>query len=306
MAQAFAAVKREAADLRTALDKASATVEGVALKMPEAAAATQKFATAEDAAKKSVQTAQRDMDSMRASLTALKQGNDAAARGTDDYKAAVLQARLAITDLSKSLAQKKADLREAQTATSAAKDAERALDDEYARSIDAAKKVSAAYGEKMRALEAARTAAQTLGIDTNNLRQAEQALAKGIEEARVKVQALQEAQVRAAAAARSSAEASREQAESDRLLAIQKKAAEDQAAKARNALLAEIAAQHEAEAQVRKTAAAAAAAAAEQQRLAAVTAAAAQAARDAADSVMPSHWLKRLRLPPGPSAPPTC
>jgi tape measure domain-containing protein len=281
--ETFRALKLESGQVGQALNTADRELQALAGDLRTAQASTQAMTSAQAAAAQVVADTKNKLAEQRAALVQLRTDYTGAARGTDEYKNANSQLRTTIADLRISLKQKNDELKTDVASAKAAEQSERALTAEYERAQSATRRLSADLGDTNRALDASRTALKALGVEGTGLAQTQKALGAAEAGLRTQVDDLARALKNSAATAAAAKAAADEMRESDRLLSIQAKAAEEQAVKGRNALLAEIAAQHEAEAQTRKTTAAATAAAAEQQRLATATAAAKQAASDAAD-----------------------
>lgn len=175
--QAIDTIRRLGEQTRTLgqdLDRSSSEVERLAAALPGAAQKTQELATAERQAADAVGTAQAEIKVMQQALVDLRAGNEAAARGSDEYKASVSQARSAINELRQQLQGKKNELAEATAATRTAATEEKELQREYDASVSTARKVSVALGDKRRAMDTAKESAKQLGLDTTQLAQAQQ------------------------------------------------------------------------------------------------------------------------------------
>lgn len=159
----------EGRTLSTQLNQATAELERLNDAKGAAASRSQALAAAERQAAAEVDAARADVQAMQQSLKELQAGNEQAARGTDEYKASVAQARSTIEELRGQLKDKQTALSQAQAATKAAATEERALGNEYGAAVSAARKASDAVGEHRKAMDSAREAARTLGIDTGNL-----------------------------------------------------------------------------------------------------------------------------------------
>jgi tape measure domain-containing protein len=155
--------------LSAQLNQATEELERLARAKGEAAARAKTLADAERQAGADVDAARADMQGMQQTLKDLQAGNEAAARGTDEYKASVAQAKSTIAELRVQLQEKQTTLAQAQAATKTAASEERALGNEYGAAMSAARKASEAVGEHRKAMEGARDAARSLGVDTGNL-----------------------------------------------------------------------------------------------------------------------------------------
>lgn len=175
--QAVDTIRRLGEQTRTLgqdLERSSSEVERLAAALPGASQKTQELATAERQAADAVGTAQAEIKVMQQALVELRAGNEAAARGSDEYKASVSQARSAINELRQQLQGKKNELAEATAATRTAATEEKELQREYDASVSTARKVSVALGDKRRAMDTAKESAKQLGLDTTQLAQAQQ------------------------------------------------------------------------------------------------------------------------------------
>ena len=203
----FARLRRETADLAQSLDGAAARVDELGKELPQAAAATQQFAAAENSARQALNSANGDMQAAKARLRELRDETQGAARRTVEYREAVAQQSASVQALAKDLTHKRQELQTAATATKTAERAEKALNTEYQNSVNAARGVSVQLGERNRALEASRGTMQTLGIATTNLAQTERDLQGAVAAVRAEVQALPGAHRAATDAAKQQADA---------------------------------------------------------------------------------------------------
>src|SRR3989344_2736209 len=85
----FQALKRESADLGTALQKATEQVDRLGAELPQAAAQTQALAVAERAAQTALEQARTALQSKRDALKAVREETQGSARRTEEYKATV-------------------------------------------------------------------------------------------------------------------------------------------------------------------------------------------------------------------------
>jgi len=210
--QNFAELRRTTQQLGAELDQATASVDRLGNELPQAAAATARFAEAEGRARTALDGASADLNEQRQALAALRTEYTGGARSTDAYREANAQLLVTTRELRANLAQKKAELQSASTATRTAETAERALSTEYEKSLASAKKLSAELGSKARALEASRGTLQAYGVATDQLAQAERNLGTAIGQVRDRVVALapafaQAAQASSGAAQRQAADA---------------------------------------------------------------------------------------------------
>ncbi len=159
----------ESRTLSTQLNHATAELERLAGAKTEAAARAKSLADAERQAGTEVDATRADVQAMQQTLKDLQAGSEAAARGTDEYKASVAQAKSTIAELRGQLQEKQSAMAQAQAATKAAASEERSLGNEYGAAVSAARKASEAVGEHRKAMDSAREAARTLGVDTGNL-----------------------------------------------------------------------------------------------------------------------------------------
>lgn len=159
----------EGRTLGSQLNQATAELERLNTAKTAAASKSAALADAERQASAEVDAARADLQAMQQTLKELQAGNEAAARGTDEYKASVAQAKGTIAELRSQLQEKQAALSQTQAATKAAATEERALGNEYGAAVSAARKASEAVGAHRQAMDSARDAARTLGVDTGNL-----------------------------------------------------------------------------------------------------------------------------------------
>lgn len=159
----------EGRTLSTQLGEATAEVKRLAAAKSDAAARAKTLADAERQAAAEVEAANAPVREMQQVLKELRAGSEQAARGTDEYKASVAQARTTIAELRQQVQAKQEALNEAKAATKAAAAEERALGNEYAAGVTAVRKASEAVGEHRKVMDSARDAARTLGVDTSNL-----------------------------------------------------------------------------------------------------------------------------------------
>lgn len=174
------------------LQSSTAEVERLGNELPEASKKTQDLAAAQQRAAQEVSSAQVDIKSMQQSLVELRTGSDAATRGTDEYKASVSQARSTVTELRQQLTGHKETLTQATAATRDAAAEEKALQREYDNAVSSSQKLSSALGDKRRAMDAAKEAAQQLGVDSSQLSQAQKQVDQTAREARQGLDAVAE------------------------------------------------------------------------------------------------------------------
>jgi len=204
--QEFSALKRETEGLTAELNTATTSVDRLAAELPQAAAATLRYAEAETRARTVAAGAKADLDEQRAALQALRTQYTGSARQTVEYKEASDQLKLSVKELTANLKQQSAAVTLAERATRGSQDTERNLATQYERSVDAAKKLSVELGNKSRALDATRSSLASYGIQTTQLVGAEKELAGAIAQVRTSVAGLAPAFAQAAQASSASAQ----------------------------------------------------------------------------------------------------
>ncbi len=202
--QTFGTLRRESESLGAELNTVTATVDRLGAELPQAAAATQRLAEAERAARTAAAGAKADLDEQRAALTALRAEYTGNARRTAEFREAQAQLLVTVKDLRTNLREQQAAVSTAAGASRAAQTAEKSLADQYERSVAEARRLSAAVGDKGRALEATRAQLSSYGIQTTQLVAAERQLAESITQVRERVAGLAPAFAQAAAASSSS------------------------------------------------------------------------------------------------------
>jgi tape measure domain-containing protein len=201
----FTALKRAGQELSLGMSEAAAAVDKLGAQLPQAAASAAAFAEAEVKARIAAAGAKADLDEQRLALQGLRAEYTGGKRATDEYKEANAQLLQTVKDLRTNFKEKSADLAAATVATRAAQTDERALANEYEKSVAAAKKLSIELGTNTRALEAGRATLSGYGIETSKLQTAEKNLAGAVEQVREKVTSLAPAFAQAAAAGSASA-----------------------------------------------------------------------------------------------------
>lgn len=202
--QQFGTLRRESETLGAELNTVTAAVDRLGAELPQAAAQTQRLAEAERAARTAAQGARADLDEQRAALAQLRTEYTGSARRSQEFREAQAQLLVTVKDLRTNLRDQQAAVATAASASRAAQTAEKSLADQYERSVAEARRLSAAVGDKGRALEATRTQLSSYGIQTTQLVTAERQLAESISQVRERVVGLAPAFAQAAAASSSS------------------------------------------------------------------------------------------------------
>lgn len=210
--QNFAELRRTTAQLTTELDQATASVDRLGTELPQAAAATARFAEAEARARAALDGATADLKEQQTAMAALRTEYTGSARSSDAYREANAQLLVSVKDLRTNLTQKRAELAAASAATRTAETAERALSTEYEKTVASSRKLSSELGNKSRALESSRAALESHGIAADKLASVERDLGVAIAQVRERVVGLapafaQAAQASSTAAARQVADA---------------------------------------------------------------------------------------------------
>lgn len=204
--EAFGALKRETTQLSTALGAATAVVDRLGAELPQAAASTQAFATAERTASTAVQQSQAALASKRTELAQLRETVTGAARKTTEYKTSVDALKAGIKASAAEVQAQAAALRASIAATANAQNAEKALRGEYDLAIGSAAKLSGQVRAKNAALTESRAAMAGLGVSTANLAQTERTLQTAVDQVRTAVAGLAPAYQAAASASGASAQ----------------------------------------------------------------------------------------------------
>ncbi|OGA56737.1 MAG: hypothetical protein A2710_03830 [Burkholderiales bacterium RIFCSPHIGHO2_01_FULL_64_960] len=211
----FQALKRESADLGTALQKATEQVDRLGAELPQAAAQTQALAVAERAAQTALEQARTALQSKRDALKAVREETQGSARRTEEYKATVAGLKDGIKTAVAEVKAQQTALRSTAQATTQAQNAEAALRKEYDLAIGSSVRLSTELGNKRRALTETREIMQAVGISTTNLAQAEVGLRSAVAQVRQEVAALAPAYQQAASA---STQSTQVQAQNQRTL----------------------------------------------------------------------------------------
>ena len=171
-------------NLGNRLADSTAQVERLGTALPEAVQSARQLAQAESSAADAVRQTQTDIDAMQQALVGLRTGHEQAARGSDEYKASVSQARVAIAELRQQLASQKEELSQSAAASKAAATEQAALQREYDAAVSSASKASAAVGDNRRAMDTARESAKALGVDSSKLAEEQKRVDVAAREAR--------------------------------------------------------------------------------------------------------------------------
>ena len=197
-------------NLGNRLADSTAQVERLGTALPEAVQSARQLAQAEVSAAAAVRQMQTDIDAMQQALVGLRTGHEQAARGSDEDRATVSQARGAINALSQQLVSKKEELSQSAAASKAAATEQAALQREYDAAVSSASKASAAVGDNRRAMDTARESAKALGVDSSKLAEEQKRVdvaareaRAGLETAAAMCERLRERQAAAAQAAKS-------------------------------------------------------------------------------------------------------
>lgn len=172
----FQALKNEADALAVELAQAQGELQQFDTQLLAASAATQKFTRAEMDAKAALEAKKAQLSAARKAYDEVQAGTLGAARRTDEYRQASDKARSAIDGLKVEVKQQGAALKEAAAATKAAQAAENALSAQHQKSSAALMQVRGALQDNNAALDAGRGKLASMGIEANNLAQAERNL----------------------------------------------------------------------------------------------------------------------------------
>ena len=211
----FSALKRETADLESALTKATAQVDRLGAELPQATASTQQLVSAERSAATALEQARASLQSKRDALKAVREETQGAGRRSDEYKAAVAGLKDGIKAANAEIKAQQDALRTTGQATAQAQNAEAALRKEYELAIGSSVRLSTELGNKRRALSETREIMQSVGLSTSNLAQSEANLKTAVAQVRQEVAAMAPAYQAAAAA---SSQSTQVQAQNQRTL----------------------------------------------------------------------------------------
>ena len=211
----FSALKRETADLESALTKATAQVDRLGAELPQATASTQQLVSAERSAATALEQARASLQSKRDALKAVREETQGAARRSDEYKATVAGLKDGIKAANAEIKAQQDALRTTGQATAQAQNAEAALRKEYELAIGSSVRLSTELGNKRRALSETREIMQSVGLSTSNLAQSEANLKTAVAQVRQEVAAMAPAYQAAAAA---SSQSTQVQAQNQRTL----------------------------------------------------------------------------------------
>ena len=171
-------------NLGNRLADSTAQVERLGTALPEAVQSARQLAQAEASAAAAVRQTQTDIDAMQQALVGLRTGHEQAARGSDEYRASVSQARVAINELRQQLVSQKEELSQSAAASKAAATEQAGLQREYDAAVSSASKASAAVGDNRRAMDTARESAKALGVDSSKLAEEQKRVDVAAREAR--------------------------------------------------------------------------------------------------------------------------
>ena len=206
--QAFKQFSADVEALTAAQQQAADKAEVLRVALAEQSATTARFKEAQDAAQASVRQAGAALKAQQLALELLNAETSKAAKGELEYEQAAQKLRVAIVQSKDALLGKKQALQESKDDAAAAAKAEGLLATELGRAEKAANSAAAALRAQREAMDAAGAAAADLGADITNVAAAEQNLLD-----------VQQRLVSGVADERT--RAMREQAEADRLAAIE-------------------------------------------------------------------------------------
>lgn len=200
----FSALKRETADLESALTKATAQVDRLGAELPQATASTQQLVSAERSAATALEQARASLQSKRDALKSVREETQGAARRSDEYKATVAGLKDGIKAANAEIKAQQDALRTTGQASAQAQNAEAALRKEYELAIGSSVRLSTELGNKRRALSETREIMQSVGLSTSNLAQSEANLKTAVAQVRQEVATMAPAYQAAAAASNQS------------------------------------------------------------------------------------------------------
>lgn len=177
-------LKNETGALAVELAQAQTAVRQMGEQLSQASTSTQQYVRAEMDAKAALESKKAALATARKAYDDLQAGTVGAARKTDEYRAALDAAKGAVQKLSVEVRQEGAALKEAQASAKTAQQAEAALSAQYQKSSEALVRTRAELTDKNTAMGAASDKLRTMGVDTNNLTQAERNLAAAMDAAR--------------------------------------------------------------------------------------------------------------------------
>ena len=177
-------LKNETGALAVELAQAQTAVRQMGEQLSQASTSTQQYVRAEMDAKAALESKKAALATARKAYDDVQAGTVGAARKTDEYRAALDAAKGAVQTLSVEVRQEGAALKEAQTSAKTAQQAEAALSAQYQKSSEALVRTRAELTDKNTAMGAASDKLRTMGVDTNNLTQAERNLAAAMDAAR--------------------------------------------------------------------------------------------------------------------------
>lgn len=167
-------------ELKVSQQQAQTTVGELADRLQQLALASQTARTAQVNAATSAEEAAKNFRETRDALTLLRNSYDENGNRVANYKAEVERLTRAKIEQKNTLDQANAALRDANAAVREAEQSEAKLQTTYNRSEAALKGVNAALAERSAAFESARTAADQLGVSTDNVAAAQTALVNSL------------------------------------------------------------------------------------------------------------------------------
>lgn len=177
-------LKNETGALAVELAQAQTAVRQMGEQLSQASTSTQQYVRAEMDAKAALESKKAALATARKAYDDLQAGTVGAARKTDEYRAALDAAKGAVQKLSVEVRQEGAALKEAQASAKTAQQAEAALSAQYQKSSEALVRTRSELTDKNTALGASSDKLRAMGVDTNNLTQAERNLAAAMDAAR--------------------------------------------------------------------------------------------------------------------------
>lgn len=188
------------------LAEAEFQAEQLGKALPAASNEANRLAAAEQAAAQAAVAARADLDEQRQALAKLREDFTGTARSTDAYREASSQLQVTVRELRRDVAEKERAVKSAAAEATVAAQAEGALAKQFASASTTAQQMRGAVQENTRALEASKTVLQGLGVQTDQLAQAERNLDAALAQVREEVQQLGPAYQRAAQQATAAAQ----------------------------------------------------------------------------------------------------
>lgn len=213
--ETFQRLKNESGALAIELAEARGNLQQMDAQLSQASDATQRFVQAELGAKAALASKRAELASARKAYDDMQVGTLGAARKTDEYRIASQGAKEKIQQLSAEIGQHVRSVRELEASSRTAQQAENQLSAQHQKSATVLVQARAAVDANTAAMDAGRESLRAVGVEANNLAQAERNLQGALAQVRQEVASMAPAYQQAAAA---SSQSTQIQAQNQRTL----------------------------------------------------------------------------------------